>query len=170
MADMEGALAVAVDKAVRKFFPKIEELSCQQFEVMKSIFIQQKDTFAVLPTGHGKSLPFQIAPFVATELGLGPLKQFDFLKKKDIILVISPLLVIMDLQAKTLNSVGIPACCLHDVSLNAEDISGGKFRVIFGTPEAWVKTDKWRKMLRSSMFQERVLLLVADEAHCIPKW
>ena len=169
MADMEDALAVAVDKAVRNFFPKVKELSCQQFEIMKSIFILQKDTFAVLPTGHGKSLPFQIAPFVAKELG--PLKEFDFVKTKDIILIIPPLLVIMDMQAKTLNSVGIPACCLHDESLDADEISSGeKFRVIFGTPEAWVKTDKWRNMLRSTMYQERVLLLVADEAHCVPEW
>ena len=124
MADMEDALAVAVDKAVRNFFPKVKELSCQQFEIMKSIFILQKDTFAVLPTGHGKSLPFQIAPFVAKELG--PLKEFDFVKTKDIILIIPPLLVIMDMQAKTLNSVGIPACCLHHESLDADEILSGE--------------------------------------------
>ena len=115
MADVEAALTAAVEEAVQMFFPKIKKVSCQQFEIMKLIFILYKDTFAVLPTGHGKSLPFQIAPLVAKKLG--PSKEFDFVGRRDIILVISPLLVIMDLQAKTLNSIGIPACCLHDESL-----------------------------------------------------
>ena len=76
MADVEAALTAAMEEAVQMFFPKIKKVSCQQFEIMKSIFILNKDTFAVLPTGHGKSLPFQIAPLVAKKLG--PSKEFDF--------------------------------------------------------------------------------------------
>ncbi len=170
MADMEYELKVAVDKAVRVFFPKVKKLSDQQFEILKSIFVLNKDTLAVLPTGHGKSLPFQIAPFVAKELGLGSMREFDIIRNRDIVLVISPLLVIMDLQTNMLNSIGIAACCLHDESVDINDLSAGKFQVIFGTPEAWVKTDKWRQLLGSTIYQDRVLLLVADEAHCVPKW
>ena len=62
----------------------------------------------------------------------------------------------------------ITACCLHDESLNSKDVMEGKFHVVYGTPEAWTQV-QW-KVLHTKTYQEKVLLIVADEAHCIPKW
>ena len=165
---MDDALKEVVSEVLKEHFVRIKELTQQQFEILKSIFIEAKDTFAILPTGHGKSLPFYMAPVVAQHLGRKA--GFEGFLKQDIVLVISPLLAIMDTQVKQLNDAGIPACSLHDEKAKPEDLSLGHFKVVFGSPEAWVKSSKWQKMLKSNIYQERLLLLVADEAHCIPTW
>ena len=109
---MEEALRRAVDGALLKFFSNIESLTPQQFEILKSLFLHRKDTLAILPTGHGKSLPFQVAPFVAIEVsGPRPCEiegevSFKHLSNRSIVIVVSPLLAIMDTQAKELNNIG----------------------------------------------------------------
>ena len=163
-----------MDAVLVKFLSKIESLTPQQFEILKSLFFHRKDTLAILPTGHGKSLPFQVAPFVAIEVsGPRPCEReevsFKHLSNQSIVIVVSPLLAIMDTQAKELNNIGITACCLHDESLNSKDVMEGKFHVVYGTPEAWTQ-GQWWKMLHTKTYQEKVLLIVADEAHCILKW
>ena len=169
---MAEPLSVAANEVIEEYFPRIKSLSVQQQEILRSIFIENKDTFAILPTGHGKSLPYQIAPLVAQKLsGLAHHHaEFSRFKDRNIVIIISPLLALMEEQAKSLVSAGITACCLHDKSINKEDILEGKFQLVFGGAEAWVKSKKWRKMLQSQIYQQRLLLIAADEAHCIPKW
>ena len=92
---MAEALRVAAHEVIEAYFPRIKSLSIQQMEILKSIFIENKDTFAILPTGHGKSLPYQIAPVVAQKLsGLGQ-AEFTRFKERSIVIVISPLLALM---------------------------------------------------------------------------
>ena len=146
-------------------FPTIKELTSQQQEIIKAIFLRRQDIFVVLPNGHRKSLPFFIAPVIAKELGLGRKNADQSFKNKDIIVVISPLLAIMELQVKALNAAGIPACFLNEESIEAVETLGN-YNIIFGTPEAWINKERWLKMVPL----QRVLLIVADEAHCIPKW
>eukprot|EP00794_Sanderia_malayensis_P008579 gene8579-9496_t len=157
------SLKRAVDTILSRFFSKIESLTAQQFEILKSLFVHCKDTLAILPTGHGKSLPFQVAPFIAHGIGRPEAES------KDIVIVVSPLFAIMDTQAKELNRLGITSCCLHDESLNTKALSDGKYHIVYGTPESWTQGEWW-KMLHSKTYQEKILLIVADEAHCIPKW
>ena len=45
-----------IKAALRKNFSHVESATEQQVESWKSLFLRSKDTFAVLPTGHGKSL------------------------------------------------------------------------------------------------------------------
>eukprot|EP00794_Sanderia_malayensis_P002138 gene2138-2426_t len=97
-------------------------------------------------------------------------QQMEILKKRNIVIVISPLLALMEEQANTLVAAGITACCLHDETIGKEDILNGKYQLVFGGPEAWVKSDQWREMLHSETYQQRLLLIAADEVHCIPKW
>ena len=169
---MAEALSVAAKEVIEEHFPRIKSLSVQQLEILKSIFIENKDTFAILPTGHGKSLPYQIAPLVAQKLSsLGHRHaEFSRFTDRNIVIIISPLLALMEEQAKSMVAAGITACCLHDESIAKEDILNGRFQLVFGGTEAWVKSDKWRKMLQSQIYQQRLLLIAADEAHCIPKW
>eukprot|EP00794_Sanderia_malayensis_P013099 gene13099-14440_t len=138
--------------------------------MMKSMFIDNKDTFAILPTGHWKSLPYQIAPLVARKLYASGPSNFAMFRNRKIVLVISPLLAIMEIQVKELNDAGIPACCLHDEKIIKDDVLDAKYFIIFGSPEAWIRNKMWRNMLISKTYQKGVLLIVADEAHCIPKW
>ena len=125
MEKLEKTLEAVANKVMKTFFPKIMDITPQQLEILKSIFICKKDTFAILPTGHGKSLPYQIAPAVALELGLK--EGFKFFCGREIVIVISPLLAIMDLQTKLLQSVGIRACCLHEDNLQEDDLQRFSF-------------------------------------------
>ena len=45
----------SVQKTLIKYFPHMRETTAQQLEATKALFLQKKDTFAVLPDGHGKS-------------------------------------------------------------------------------------------------------------------
>ena len=163
MVDLQQPLQRAVENALTSHFPTIKELTSQQQEIIKAIFLRRQDVFAVLPTGHGKSLPFFIAPVIAKELGRKNADQS--FKNKDIVVVISPLLAIMELQVKALNAAGIPPCFLNDESIESVETLGN-YNIIFGTPEAWINKERWLKIVPL----QRVLLIVADEAHYIPKW
>lgn len=164
----ETKLDAAVDQALKNYFPEIDKPTAQQKEAWQGIF-QDKDVLAILPTGSGKSLIYQAAPAIASELG----KQgFAELEGKSIILVVTPLVAIIDTQVTELKQRGISAINLanevHDDTM--KQLHAGKFQVIFGTPETWVGTNKWMKMLKSEVYQKKLIGIVADEAHCVPKW
>eukprot|EP00794_Sanderia_malayensis_P017127 gene17127-18848_t len=146
---MEDAIKLAAVKVARKYFPSITELSPQQFRILTSVIAESKDTLAILPTGHGKSLPYQLAPYISKELELS---------------------AIMEIQVNQLKKAGISACFLHVDTTDKQELMQGNFSIVFGTPEAWLESKEWQEMLRSKVYQERLLLLVADEAHCVPNW
>lgn len=113
------------------------------------------DTLAILPTGGGKSICFQI-PGIARE---------------GITLVISPLISLMQDQVKNLNSKGIKAREITsgmnyreiDITLDNAVFNGVDF--LYTSPER----------LKTKLFIERfkrmnVGLIVVDEAHCISEW
>ncbi len=49
-------------------------------------------------------------------------------------------------------------------------LKNGEFDKLFGSPEAFVETDKWTTIFKHDTFRSKSIALVADEAHCIPKW
>lgn len=113
------------------------------------------DTLAILPTGGGKSICFQI-PGIARE---------------GITLVISPLISLMQDQVKNLNSKGIKAREITsgmnyreiDITLDNAVFNGVDF--LYTSPER----------LKTKLFIERfkrmnIGLIVVDEAHCISEW
>ena len=58
-------------KTVRKeYFPHVVELNTEHLTKLKALFVERRDTFAILPTGIGKSLIFQAVPLIAKKLGL----------------------------------------------------------------------------------------------------
>ena len=71
----------------------MEKLFSQQFEALKT-FVSGTDVFLNLPTGFGKSLVFQMGPFVQAELSRG----HDGFAANSVILVISPLVSLMEDQ------------------------------------------------------------------------
>ena len=111
---------------------------------------------------------YQAAPALAKELS----KWYEDLKEKSVVVVIMPLAAIIDTQVKSLNQCGIPSVNLAK-ELDEGDmkrISNGEYQVVFGTPESWVGSDKWKNMLKTDVYQTKTICLVADEAHCVPKW
>jgi superfamily II DNA helicase RecQ len=125
-----------------------------QMEILKSI-LSGKDTIAILPTGGGKSLCYQL-PAVLTG---------------KITLVVSPLLALMRDQAHHLTEIGIRTCCfnseLKPVELLRQVQNISNFQVIYATPE-WLLNNT--KLLAELRDQERLGLIAIDEAHCASAW
>ena len=63
-----------------------------------------------------------------------------------IVVVVSPLINLMKDQATKLENIGISAVTLSDISEeNMRVVGRGAFSVVYGSPEAWLKIDRWRK-------------------------
>jgi len=125
-----------------------------QEEIILSI-LSGKDTLALMPTGGGKSLTFQV-PTLARE---------------GICLVITPLIALMKDQVDQLNRRKIKAVAIHsgmtrheiDVCLN--NCVFGDFKFLYVSPER-LATELFLTRVRDM----NVNLIAVDEAHCISQW
>ena len=125
-----------------------------QEEAIQSL-LNKQHTLAIMPTGAGKSLIYQLAAL-----------QLDGLT-----LVISPLIALMKDQVDALNRKGIPATFINSAIPTAEQkerltlLSQGKYRLVYVAPE------RLRNVTFLQALQNLTLsLLAVDEAHCISEW
>ena len=125
-------------------------------------FVNGRDVFVVLPTGFGKSLCYGCLPLV-----------FDTLRKHEgsVVIVVSPLVALMKDQVDFFSSKGLTAvkadgCCKESY----RDIVGGKYQLVFISPEAILSHQKWRRLLLLEVYQRNLVALVIDEAHCMRNW
>lgn len=125
-----------------------------QEDIINSI-LQNKDTLALLPTGGGKSICFQVPA----------------LKKDGICIVVSPLIALMKDQVQNLKSRGIKASALFsgmrktEIDIALDNCIYGDTKFLYLSPER----------LSSDLFIERfkkmnVSFIAVDEAHCISQW
>uniref|UniRef100_A0A8C6S960 DNA 3'-5' helicase n=1 Tax=Neogobius melanostomus TaxID=47308 RepID=A0A8C6S960_9GOBI len=99
-------------------------------------FLSKEDVFALLPTGFGKSLIYQLAPLVAKKMSL---------YKNPVVVVVSPLVALMEQQVTEASKVGVTAM---QIGVNTdEEIFSGKAELLFGSPEPWLLNEKWRRLL-----------------------
>ena len=49
-------------------------------------------------------------------------------------------------------------------------IKSGQYSILFGTQDTWIKQEKWYYMVTTELFEKKTLIIVADEAHCLPQW
>ncbi len=125
-----------------------------QGEVIKSVLAGQ-DTLALLPTGGGKSICYQVPGLL----------------KEGICIVITPLIALMNDQVSALKKRGIKAVAIHsgldireiDNALNSCLYGGIKF--LYCSPER-VQTELFIERVKDM----NVNLLAIDEAHCISQW
>jgi ATP-dependent DNA helicase RecQ len=114
-----------------------------------------RDVLAVMPTGSGKSLLYQL-PAVT-----GP----------GLVVVASPLIALMRDQLRALADRGVPAAALHSAQDDDEAaqaramVAAGRIRILYAAPERLVQ-EGTLALLRSL----RVKLFAVDEAHCISHW
>ncbi len=125
-----------------------------QEDIIQSV-LSNRDTLALLPTGGGKSICFQVPAIL----------------KEGLCLVISPLIALMRDQVDALLEKNIPAVALHsgmtyyEVQTVLRQATHGDFTFLYLSPER----------LQSSLFKEylpalNIGLVVVDEAHCISQW
>ena len=159
------------DKAFCEVAQKFK-ISCFNKHQMNAIltFIEERrDIFVNLPTGFGKSIIFQALPLILDCLFYEQICQDG---QGHIVAVVSPLLNLIAEQIKSLADLGIKAISLSDVE-SEEDIrkvEHGCFSVVYGTPEAWLKNQRWRDMLTNSTYSSKLCALAIDEAHVIKQW
>ncbi|KAL5460118.1 hypothetical protein EMCRGX_G033544 [Ephydatia muelleri] len=90
-----------------------------------------------------------------------------------LVIVVTPLVSIMEDQVATYCSKGLTSICVSgDTSGSAilNDVSLGKYQLVFFTPEIVLASKKWRKVIQGDVYNERLRAFVIDEAHCVKKW
>ena len=126
----------------------------QQEEIIKSV-LEGKDTLALLPTGGGKSLCFQVPT----------------LARPGLCLVISPLIALMKDQTDSLRRKNITAFFLHTGMSRKELVNtlqlaaGSNCKFLYVSPER-LETDLFTSYLPSL----DIRLIAVDEAHCVSQW
>ncbi|MCF8234292.1 MAG: RecQ family ATP-dependent DNA helicase [Bacteroidales bacterium] len=117
--------------------------------------LKRNDTLALLPTGGGKSLCFQV-PGLAMD---------------GLTLVITPLIALMRDQVENLKKKGIKAAALHS-GMNRHEIEVATDNCLYGdTKFLYVSPERLQsKDFREIIKKMRLSLLTVDEAHCISQW
>lgn len=119
--------------------------------------LNKKDTLAVMPTGGGKSVCYQIPALI-----------FD-----GITIVISPLISLMQDQVDGLKTFGIQSAFLNssltwdEFLKTAEKIKSGNAKIVYVSPEG-IATSKIREIFSSP--EIKISCITVDESHCISSW
>src|SRR5450755_534882 len=125
-----------------------------QEEIINSI-LKGHDTLALMPTGGGKSICFQVPAMM----------------KEGLCLVVSPLIALMKDQVANLKQKGIPALSIYsgmsytEVIKTLKNATYGNFKFLYVSPER----------LETELFLEyfpliNINLVAVDEAHCVSQW
>lgn len=139
--------------ALRKTFG-YDDFRPGQAEVIAAV-LDGTDVFAVMPTGSGKSMTYQLPALVEDGLCV----------------VVSPLIALMHDQVQQMRAFGIPAATLNSTVPEAESretwrrIRSGELRLLFVSPERLLM-DGCMEALRGA----GVRRLAVDEAHCVSQW
>ena len=175
MIEMDGQLLTLPTHERQRSDSGCEDSSAKAHEVLRETFGHSEfrpgqeevidalaagsHVLAVMPTGSGKSLCYQIPALLRGGLTL----------------VVSPLIALMEDQVAALRLSGVPADAINSSRLREENLeiwhrarcraSQGEPAILYLSPER-LMTEKMLGVVR----QQQVSLVVVDEAHCISKW
>lgn len=142
-----------LEAALRTHF-HLSEFRKGQLQIIESV-LSGRDTMAVMPTGGGKSLCYQLPAVVLNRL----------------VVVVSPLIALMQDQVRGLRELGIRAGCLHsgqdleDKRTVFQEIRKGGAFVLYVSPER-VQKPGFAEWART----QDIALFAIDEAHCVSQW
>ncbi|MFR9533948.1 MAG: ATP-dependent DNA helicase RecQ [Rikenellaceae bacterium] len=140
--------------ALLKRYWGYDEFRPLQLEIINSV-LAKRDTLALLPTGGGKSLTYQV-----------PAMLLD-----GVCIVITPLIALMKDQVDRLRSLSIPAVAVHSglsqrqIDIALDNCVYGDTKFLYVSPER-VATE----MFRYRVQRMKVSMIAVDEAHCISQW
>ena len=143
----------AAQSTLHKVFG-FERFRAGQAEIVQAL-LDGEDVLAVMPTGSGKSLCYQLPAILRGGLTI----------------VVSPLIALMRDQVRQLQGFGINAASLNSANDEAEnqrvyrDLREGSLRLIYVAPERLVRSETVALLKRSG-----ARLLAIDEAHCVSQW
>ena len=129
------------------FRPKQEEIVLAALE--------GRDVLAILPTGGGKSVCFQVPAMM----------------REGIAIVVTPLIALMKDQVQNLAARGIKALCINagmsrrEVELALNNAAYGDFKFLYVSPERL-----GTQLFKTYLQEMNVSFIVVDEAHCISQW
>ncbi len=115
------------------------------------------DTLAVMPTGGGKSLCYQLPALILEGITIG----------------VSPLISLMQDQVSSLETAGIHSAFLNsslsweEYCKSVDEIKSGEIKIIYVSPEG-LATQKIRELL--SGLELKIACITIDEAHCVSQW
>ncbi len=143
----------AAEAALHSVFG-FEAFRAGQAEIVQAL-LAGEDVLAVMPTGSGKSLCYQLPAIISGGLTV----------------VVSPLIALMRDQVRQLQGLGVNAAALNSAISDDEaarihrDLRDGSLRLLYVAPERLVR-DGTVAMLN----RHKVRLLAIDEAHCVSQW
>jgi len=152
MSEADALLAKARQALAATF--GFSEFRSGQEEVLRSLFAG-RDVLAVMPTGSGKSMCFQL-PALASD---------------GLTLVVSPLIALMRDQVAQLKQAGVAAAALNSATdpderrTIARGIADRSLRLLYVAPERILREDTLAYLAKAG-----ISLLAIDEAHCVSQW
>jgi Werner syndrome ATP-dependent helicase len=127
-----------------------------QYQIIDMI-ADAKDVLAVMPTGYGKSLCFQMPPLLTGEVAI----------------VISPLIALMADQKMILDKLGMTSCCYNSTMSSKkkkeveEGLIAGEYQILYITPESLVNC---HSLINSIYTSQGICMIAIDEAHCLSSY
>lgn len=131
-----------------------ESFRPRQEEIIRDA-LAERDVFALLPTGGGKSLCFQLPALI----------------REGLTVVVSPLIALMKDQVDALTAMGVPATYLNssldprESQARLRDLESGKYRLLYVAPERLMTVS-----FLAALERWNVTMFAVDEAHCISEW
>ncbi len=142
-----------LESSLKKYF-NFSQFRSGQKEIVESI-MAGRDVVALMPTGGGKSLCFQLPAILSGGISI----------------VISPLIALMQDQVDGLVARGISATFINsslsfdEIDQRLFEIKNGKTKIVYVAPERFAN-----RQFQKLFAELEVFLLAVDEAHCVSQW
>ena len=154
MVQSKEYIEAATPEDVLKKWWGYEAFRPKQREIIDAV-LAGRDTLALMPTGGGKSLTYQVPALMCEGLTI----------------VVTPLIALMKDQVDRLRKLGIPAVAVHSgmdsrkIEIALDNCTYGDVKLLYIAPER-LATEAFRVRLRNM----NVAIIAVDEAHCISQW